>query len=227
MYKLRFEEPPPIKDFIPEFPDALQQVITKLVQNDRELRYQSLKDVQFDMEPIRIELQSHRAGELLLQAQELFAKKELEPSQALVHEVLLLEPSNRVGRALWANIQKQINQRTLQPRIESLLSGGEEYLTQRRFAEAVQSFESALRLDRENQHIQDRIEQARRLQEYSAKASRLLVEARRQFEQKNLTAAFRTISEALRQDPQNSEASGFLKEIQSVVERRQAEQRVG
>ena len=226
MYKLSFEEPAPIRDFVPRAPDALQQVISRMIQKTRDLRYRNLKDLQFDTEPIRIDLQRGRASELLLQAQELFDKESLEPAQKVLQEALALEPSNRAARTLWESVQDQIQQRTLRPRIEASLSAAEEHLAERRFGDAVQAFESALVLDRENVYIQGRIEQARALVEHSRRASQLLAEARREFEHENLTAAYRIVSEALRHDPKNPEAAEFLKTVQSYVERRQADQRV-
>ena len=41
MYKISFEEPPPIRDFVPECPDALQRAVSRLLHKDREFRYQS------------------------------------------------------------------------------------------------------------------------------------------------------------------------------------------
>ncbi len=75
MYKMAFDEPRPIREFVPEVPDALQRVITRTIQRDRELRYQTLKEVQFDTDPIRIELQRERAGTLLAQAQQLLTRR--------------------------------------------------------------------------------------------------------------------------------------------------------
>ncbi len=62
--------------------------------------------------------------------------------------------------------------------------------------------------------------------EHARKAAGLLADARRQFEQQNLTAAFRIAAEALRHDPKHAEAAEFMQSIQTCVERRQAEQRV-
>jgi eukaryotic-like serine/threonine-protein kinase len=226
MYKISFEEPPPIRNFVPGFPEALQTVITRILHKDRELRYQSLKDVQFDVEPIRLDLQRQRAAVLLTQAQELFEKKQLDPAQTVIMEALGLDPSNTRARLLRENLQKQLQQRTLQPRIESLLNAGEEHMAQRRFSDALQSFESALRLDRDNAYIQSRLEQARGLLEHSRTAATLVSAAREEFRAQNFTAAYRSISEALRHDPQNPEAAELLKTIQEAVERRQQEERI-
>ncbi len=226
MYKLTFEDPRPLREFAPDVPEALQQVVSKIIQRDRELRYQSLKEVQFDTEPIRLDLRRERAAALLAQAQQLFEKKQLDPAQTVLQESLSLDPGNRPARALREQLLKQIRQRSLQPRIESLLSSGEDHLVKRRFPDAVQAFELALKLDRENDYIQARIEHAKGLAEHARQASELLAEARREFEGQNLTAAYRTASEALRHDPQNPEAAEFLKAVKSEVERRQAEQRI-
>src|SRR6202012_4304293 len=100
---------------------------------------------------------------LLLRAQELFQEKQLDEAKKLVQQVLSLDPSNRAARALREDLQKMLQRRTLQPRIEGLRTAAEEHLTQRRFADAIQSFESALRLDPGNVFIQGRIESVRGL----------------------------------------------------------------
>jgi serine/threonine-protein kinase len=226
MYRLTFDEPAPIRKFAPSSPESLQEAISKMVHKDRSGRYRNLKDLQFDTEPIRIDLQRRRASELLLQAQELFGRDQFEPAQKLLQEVLVLEPSNREARGLWESLQHEVQQRSLRPRIEASLSAGVEHLEKRQFGDALKAFESALLLDRDNAYIQGRVEQVRALVEQARRASQLLVEARREFEQQNLTAAYRMVSEALRYDPKNPEAADFLKTIQSYVDRRQAEQRV-
>jgi serine/threonine-protein kinase len=226
MYKLTMDEAPPIRELTPGIPIALEHVITRLLEKNPTRRYQSLTEVQFDTEPVRIDLRRGRSLELLKEAQEHFDNQRFEPAQKVLHEVLALEPSNRAARALREQLQRHLQHRTLQPRIESSLRDAEEHLAERRFADALQAFEAALALDRDNTHIQGRVEQARALVDHARKASELLAEARRELEQQNLTAAYRIVSEALRHDPMNPDAAEFLKTMQAYVERRQAEQRV-
>ncbi len=226
MYKAAFEEPPPIRKFVADFPDSLQVVISRTLAKDREFRYQSLKQVQFDIDPIRLELQRTRAAELLSDAQEHFKNNDLEQAQKLVREVLSLDPADRVARALWETLERRIQSRTIRPRIDALLKVAQGHLTNRRFTEAVQSYETALRLDSGNSEIRGFLEHSRNLAELSKKATSLLADARREFSGQNLTAAFRAVSEALKHDPQNPEASELLRAIQSMMERRQKEQRV-
>ena len=226
MYKISFEDPPPLLTLAPEVPEGLERVITRILHKDRELRYQSLKEVLFDTEPILIELRQSQAASLLIQAQQLYEQGQLEPAQTAVLEVLSLDPSNRVARSLREAIQKQLQQRTLRPKIESLLRAGEEQLAVRRYIDAIQSFEAALRLDRGNVYIQSRLEQARGLMERGKKISVLMIEAQRHYERQDYTAAYQAATEALSHDTQNAEAVSLVKTVQSAIDRRAQEQRI-
>src|SRR5579871_1877652 len=67
MYNILSLEPVPLKEVFPDCP-ALQPVITRLLQKDPELRYQSLEDVLFDCEPILVALKRAQAHDLFEQA---------------------------------------------------------------------------------------------------------------------------------------------------------------
>src|SRR5215469_13159363 len=95
MYKLTTGDPPSIRGLTPAVPPALEQVIARLLQKNSARRYQSLKEVQFDTEPVRIDLQRSRALELLGEAQEHFDNRSFEAAQKPLHEALALEPANR------------------------------------------------------------------------------------------------------------------------------------
>src|SRR5215471_6174439 len=125
MYKLTFEEPAPIRGRAPDVPEALQDVISRILQKDRTRRYQNLKEVQFDTEPIRIELRSGQTAGLLRQARELLDRNEFEGAQKVVHQALGLDPSNRAARTLREELQQKLQQRTLRPRVESSLREAE------------------------------------------------------------------------------------------------------
>ena len=46
----------------------------RAIRKDRDLRYQSLEDVQFDVAPIRLDLQRERAEHLMIAAEEKLRK---------------------------------------------------------------------------------------------------------------------------------------------------------
>src|SRR5262249_33188572 len=121
---------------------------------------------------------------------------------------------------------KQFQQRTLRPKIDSLLKTGEEQLTARRFADAIQTFDSALRLDRSNAFIQARLDQARAMMETAKKVTLLLAEAQRAFDGQDYAAAQKSAAEALNQDRQNPDATVLLAKIDTAIERRAYKARI-
>ena len=226
IYNISFTDPRPIRNLAPECPDALERIAFRLLSKERELRYQNLRDVLFDLEMVRTDLRRQRSEELIARAQERVSKHDLDSAQSLVNEALDLDKTNRVARALRETLQKELQHRTLQPRIEALLNAAEEHLAQRRFREALHGFEGALKLDADNSAIQARLENARTLAEHNKIAESLIAAARRELEQQNLTSAFRSVSQALQHDPENPLARELSDRLQVEIERRQREQRI-
>jgi eukaryotic-like serine/threonine-protein kinase len=226
VFKISFEDPAPIRTLMPECPEALERVIMRILSKDRELRYQSLKDVQFDTEVVRLELQRQRSVELVSKAQDLLDREQFDSAQMLVLDALGLDPSNSMARSLRESLQKRLQHRALQPRIDALVNAGDDHVGNRRFSQAIQSFEAALKLDSENTGIQERIARARSKMEHSRTAASLLADAQKEFDNNNLTLASRSVSEALRHDPENPMAAELLARIQAEIDRRQKEKRV-
>lgn len=226
MYNISFMDPPGVSELLPECPEALERIVQRLLAKDRDVRYQSLKQAIFDLELVLTDLRRQRAEELVAEAQRHLESKELEKAQALIGEALELDGSHRVARGLHETLQRQLQQRALQPRIDALMRSGEDHIASRRFNDALQSFEAALKLDRESIAVQGRLAFARGLLERSKAAESLVIEARRELDNLNLTLASRKVSDALRHDPENTAATELLARIQREVENRQRDQRV-
>ena len=84
MYRINSVEPQPILTLLPECPPALAAVIHKSLAKHRELRYQIFEDVQFDTEPILIDLKHERAAEMALDARRLLDQGEVDAANGMV-----------------------------------------------------------------------------------------------------------------------------------------------
>src|SRR5262249_5483784 len=112
------------------------------------------------------------------------------------------------------------------PKIEARLKTGQEEMARRRFPEAIKAFEEAKRLDSTNAKIQELLDQARTKHEHSQRATQLVTEARKFFDQQNLPAAYKCASEALLLDPENPQAERLLVVIQSAIDRKRQQQQL-
>jgi predicted Zn-dependent protease len=226
MYNIMNKAPTPARSLKPECPEALEQVISKLLAKDRDSRYQTLEDVQFDLEPIILDLRRENVSELLTEARDLVAADQLEAAQPVVRQAIELDPGNRTARELRELLQRQLKDRAVRPKVAALMSAGREQLGDRHFAEAIQQFESALRLDKSNPEIHALIEQARSAWEIAQRADRLTAEARKALQSDDLSAAYHNLNEALAADPQHAGAEELLAVVQKRKELRDREQRL-
>jgi len=231
LYSITTVEPPAPSSLIPECPEALSQMIMKTLAKDRDLRYQSLHEFQLDVGPILLDMRSQRATELLPQAREAFEQERGEEAQRLVRRILELEPMNVEARQLRERIQRMAQQQAIVPKVGAFKKTGEEQLSQRRYAEAIQSFENALRLDSANTEIRSLLEAARGSVGQYKKAQDLAEAAAALVERKDFVAAHELVRQAFEVDPANQRAREVMARVQHAFDtqerRREVERIVG
>ncbi len=226
LYRITAETPTPIRTLVPDCPEALERLINKAMVKDREQRFPSLDELQLDAGPIITDFRRQRAGDLLEPARRQLESGDLDAAQALIRQVLELDPANRDARRLRAAVQEQIQARATRNRVEALLRNGEQFLAERKYSEAVDAFQSALRLNSAEPGVAARLESAQALLEQSRRLARCLADARRAVAAEDFDAARLSASEALEADPENAEARSLAEEIHAAVERREAERRL-
>lgn len=226
MYRVTTLDPPPATTLCAECPDALSDVIARLLSRERERRYQSLEDAQFDVEPILSVLRRRRAAELLPQARALLNARKLEEAQAVVREIVELDRGNPEGRKLRELVHRELKQVSARPRVAALLKKADTDAGRHQYAEAIRTLEDASRLDPTDSSIQVRIDQFRAAKEQAERVARLIEQARKQLEAHNLSGAFKDLSEARGIDPENQEAQHLLAQIRGEMESRERERRL-
>ena len=224
--KILRAQPRPIRELCPDCPKGLKPVVLRLLYKERDLRYQSLEDVQFDLQPILLELQKGHDAELLVNAKDLATRGQVDAAQALVREILRGDPGNAKARELHEMLQAEAQRKAVRARVEGLLKTGHEKMAEQDYEAAIESFESARRLDKSNLDIQTVIQQARAAMEQAQKARILLEEAQRALDLKNLTGAYQNATEALRLDPQNAKATLLMEEVLREMASRERERRL-
>ena len=222
-HKITSEDPEPIRNLVPDCPEALERIVNRTLQKDRDLRYQSLRDVQVDTEPILIDLRQERAESLVAEAKRLYSTSNLEGAQTVLSEVFDLDPANREARRLRETIQNQVLDRLIRPKIDALVKKADDATCARRYEEAIESIEAALRLDRDSRMLAERLEEARRLLAVRREIGGLLADARRQFSKQNLEGALEILLRVVERDASDPDAQHFLAEVRTALTRREKE----
>jgi len=220
MYRITTVEPKPIRDLAPDCPEALSSIIHQLLEKDRDLRCQDLRDVLLDIEPVLMRLRQERAAQILLEAHPLVLQNQVDAALAKVKEALELDPVNREAGQLKRTLQQGLQSEKVRARVTSLCAAAEQKAAERSFAEAISLFETALQLEKSGA-IQARLDDIRQAQAKVKLCAQLLAEARAVGRQGDLPAAYQKASEALRTDPQNTEAARIVKGLRDELDRRE------
>ena len=206
-------DPPPLRQLSPECPEALERLVHRAIDQRRELRYQSLDEVQYDADPILRDLKRRRAAALLGEARRSMDARELESARDALREALELDPDNRKADRLHRTLRDLLHRGTVRPRIEALWREADEEAAGRRFDRAVEILRSALRLDADEPESRNRLERMCGQQEESRRCAQLVAEARQLLDRQALAEARAKAVEALERDPQNPDATELLRAI--------------
>ncbi len=214
-------EPAPLRELAPDCPAELERLVCRALDRHRELRYQSFDDVQYDAEPILRGLKRQRAGDLLADARHLMDARKLQDAQAVVRELLELDPENRKAQRLRTVLHELLQREMIGPRVEALLHEANQEAAARRFARAAEILKSALRLDASNLKAKESLEEVLIRLERSQISAALLTEAHRLADQLSLAEARAKASEALDADPESMEALELIESIGEAIAKRE------
>lgn len=217
MYNILNLEAVPIREILPECPEAIDAVIARLLQKDPEFRYQNLDDVVFDCEPVLLQLKRDRAHDLFKEVKAARESGRLETAQALLRQVVELDPSYSGARELREQLQAELRRSTVRPRVEALSAEAREQLAAGNPAEALAKFEAAVRLDPSDYMLKSWLEQARAAVEQSRQVARLLADAERALRNGDLTGAHRIARQAAELAPTEKRAREILAQAEAAL----------
>jgi len=218
------QQPEALGKILDGCPDALELLVHRALAKEREFRYQKFEELRLDSEAILVDLQHDQAGAILQDVPALVNRGELTAARFKVREAQKLEPGNRTARQLLETIDQKLRETLNRDRVAARLTEAEQQIAQGRFAEAVQTLETAARLDTGNVAVRMRLADARSRLESSVQADRLVEEARARQQKGELPEAVGCLDRALQIDPQHAEALRLRPRISQQAERHQRDQ---
>jgi eukaryotic-like serine/threonine-protein kinase len=225
-YKITSEDPELIHHLVPDCPEILDHVIRRALQKDRELRYQTLRDLRVDVEPVLIALRKERSATLVTDAHGLVGDRHFERALSLLNEAIDLDASNHAARQLRDAVQVELRRRLVRPRIDVLLTKAEQSLAEGNYNDAVQTLEAALRLDPDDAALQARSREVQQQRDQIRESNRLLQEARADLAEESLAAALHKASEAVALNPKGADARTLLEIVQLEMKKSERQLRL-
>jgi len=217
-------EPRSIGELLAGCPEALETLVHRTLAKAPEFRYQKFEEVQLDSEAILVDLKHEGAAVILQEVPALMEAGNLQTALAKIQQAYKLEPGNREVRRLREEINLRVQKDHVQRRVAGLLAEAENQMRERRYPEAIQNLEACAKLDGTNVTIAGRLEEARVRLDASARANRLVSEARFQQQKGLLTEAQARLQEAIALDPDHTDARRLNQRVSDELERRQLDQ---
>jgi len=216
MYRITTYDPRPIREKCPECPAALETIIHRLLAKDREIRPDRLEEIIPRTRLILQRLRRERAAAVAGDIQPLVEAGKTEQALVVIRRVLDLDPMNQVADR-W---REHLEHEAMRARAEALTRQGQEHAAARRFKEALQCFESALKLDQSNSEIGAAIEQIQAIIERFRNAGRLISEARAEMARGQLESALNKAVQAVELDPGNPDARPMRDDLRELIRSR-------
>lgn len=226
MYRIMNQDPERVRSLVPDCPESLERIVLRLLAKQRENRYQSLAEVQYDTLPLLRELKRQQATGLLVQAAGLVDGGRYAEAQPIILSILDLDPGNAEGVRLRERIAQALRRQTVKPKIDKLLETVETQAAARNYQGALQALEKARSLDPSDASLTQRMEALRARQQQSEMAQRCILEARHHLELQNLTEAFKQATSAVNADPTAPDAAELLDKVQREMGQRDRERNV-
>src|SRR5947208_13059531 len=87
LLKIIHEPPPPLKNFLTDYPAEMEEVLFRALAKDREERYATAEDFAFDLSRVQEQLKKSMVSDYVVRAQSSIEKQELTRAKELLQQV--------------------------------------------------------------------------------------------------------------------------------------------
>jgi hypothetical protein len=206
LLKIIHEPPPPLKNFLDNFPPDLEDVIKKALAKDREERYATAEDFAFDLGRVQEQIKKTMVSDYVNRAKLAVDKSDLPKAKEILQIVLKVDTQHSVAKELMMEVQQRMQRQQRGEQIKQLRSHAEEAMSQKMFDDALAYAEQALTLDKTNPELINLREIVAAEKAKKDKVESALRKAENSQQNGDLEAAVKALEEALAADPENTKA---------------------
>jgi serine/threonine protein kinase len=102
------QEPRAIREFVPQCPLELENVVQRALRKEEALRYPTMEALLVDLEPIWTSLQKETVQELVSHGRELMERGELEEASEVLRKSLSIDTGNAAAKALFDQVNAKL-----------------------------------------------------------------------------------------------------------------------
>jgi serine/threonine protein kinase len=221
LLKIVNEPPPPLSNYIKEYPIELEAIVSRALAKKREERYANAKDLAFDLMQVQEHLKSETVAQLFLRAEVSLRREEWTRAREHLQQVLRLDRQNTQAQKLMTSVQERLRQQQQTEQARALRSQADEAYMDQRYDDALRILEQAVALDGRNSDLLAFRDSVKSAKERATGLRRALRRAEAALQDGDLDEAQSAVGEAFKIDPQDTQAKAL-----KVVIAQQAEEKL-
>jgi serine/threonine protein kinase len=225
LHRIVKSPPPPLNQFLKEYPAGLDDIIARALAKNRNERYQSASEFAFDLTQIEDELGRGLFDDHILRAEEYLRGSDFDRAKQELVRVLDMDRHHARADELMKEVQQAISRQHRKIRARDLRVHAEEALEQNNFNQALSFIDQAMGLDNTDTSLPEFREQVAELQSREKRVNELLDQAERCCASHELDDASRAVEEALKIDSNSARARTLKPVIEAkLLEREKTRQ---
>ena len=217
--KVLNENPPPLSNYLENYPKELDQIIARALAKDREQRYRAADEFAFDLAHVEDLLKAQMVSEYVERARASMSEDPIR-ARELLSRVLKVDTQNSTAKQLLYQVQQLMHQQQRGEQVAALRARAEEALNKSSWEEALSLIDQGLKLDQTNADLagmREAVLQRKSRKEQVLKLVHLAEAAQRAGE---LDMAQRAVDDALGLDPNDTQAKVLASALTREIEQR-------
>jgi hypothetical protein len=219
LLKIIHGAPPPLSQFLQQYPPELETIVLRALAKDPEERYQSGTELALDLSHVQDELKRERMSEYLQSAEASIAESQWTKAKEQLLQVVKIDRQNVRGVMLLREVQQEIQKQQRSERAKDLRSQADQALSRGELDEALRYLGMAVDLVPGNAELLRLQESVKEKKVRVDKLTQLMRRAESAHDGGDLEEALTATEDALKVDAESTEA----KALQAVITRELAD----
>jgi len=194
----------PLSDYLEDYPPALEDIITRSLEKNPDVRYQAAEEMASDLHEVIESLKGAYAAEVIAQAEQLVAKRELIAARDVLTQLLRVDSQHAPARRFLAEVTAQLSMQVRAEQAQQKRLKAEEEFNERRYDNAIQLLQDAQKLVPDDRSFAERLTEVRESKEKNDRIVGYLRQADAARQDGDFAAAQAIVEKAMKLDTNNS-----------------------
>lgn len=216
----------PVTDYVPDCPPALESIISKMLEKDVNLRFQTMEEVLTEIEPFWENLRQDSVSGMVVESENYLQAKDFGRARDLLRKALQIDSRNTQAKLLLEQVNTEVRQLQTRSQIASIIEKAQKLQQEKRFKEAQTEIEGAVKLDPGCTEAREALAEVQRLIERMQAIEEGLQLTRQRLAEGAPSLAMQEVLKVLENDVENPQGLALQKQIQDLLARREEQKRI-